>query len=295
MTSLAFRRPTVLPIHRQGWLRPAGLIDFRVTQRFDVPDSFYGGKQDHNAVDLGNFRCGDAVVAMAPGTARRVQDNATALGAKTNALGLVIDHGSGITSEYWHLNGYSVASGAKVAAGQQIAIVGRTGLGDVCHLHVEVKRNGVRIDPEPLMFGTPLIIEEDDDVIIPPALVRTPNRVGTIEASATRKVNVRIGPAQTDRLLHTLASPKSFMSLGYADRADGRWYLAFYTPVSEAEGQEFGWVHSALSSALRADEPTADCSAAEAALSVARTKISRSLTAAKGAKQAIDVAVEALS
>jgi hypothetical protein len=159
---LAFRRPTVLAIHPQSWARPAGSIDFRVTQRFDVPDSFYGGAQKHNAVDLGNFRCGDVVVAMAPGRVRRTKDNATALGAITDALGLVIDHGYGVTSEYWHLGAYTVADGAQVAAGQPIAAVGRTGLGNVCHLHIEVKRDGVRIDPEPLMFGASLIVEEGE-------------------------------------------------------------------------------------------------------------------------------------
>jgi len=178
MASLTFRRPTVLPIHPSTWVRPAGNIDFRVTQRFDVQDSFYGGAQKHNAVDLGNFRCGDAVVAMVAGTAYRVKDNATALGAPTDALGLRIDHGFGITTEYWHLNGYSVADGANVVVGQQVGIVGKTGLGNVCHLHTEVKVNGVRIDPEPLMFGEALMIQEDDVII---------------RAVVTEKWNVRVG------------------------------------------------------------------------------------------------------
>jgi hypothetical protein len=113
------------------------------------------------ATDIGNTRCNDPIVAMAAGTVRLVQDNATAFGAPSNALGVVIDHGSGITTEYWHLNAWTVAHGAQVTAGQQIGIVGSTGLNTVCHCHVEAKRNGVKFDPEPLMFGGSVTLEDD--------------------------------------------------------------------------------------------------------------------------------------
>lgn len=159
---ITFRAPVTLPLLRAGTPKPAppdprAYESFRVTQRFGDRDHFYADGRSHNATDVGNYRCGEPVVAMAAGIAYHVTDNATALGAKTNALGIAIDHGQGVRSEYWHLDSRSVYNGQAVNAGFLIGTVGRTGLGDVCHLHLEVKVNGVRIDPEPLMFGGSLM------------------------------------------------------------------------------------------------------------------------------------------
>lgn len=177
MTTLTFRRPTVLPIHPKGWTRPAGNIDFVVTQDFNDPDAYYGGTTTHRAVDLGNFRCGDAVCAMHAGRAYLVQDAA-------GALGVVVDHGYGITTEYWHLSARSVANGQPVIAGTIIGRHGATGINiGGCHLHVECKRNGVRVDPEPLMFGGSIVVvTEGDRVKLPPnlqAVIRGTVKPGT--------------------------------------------------------------------------------------------------------------------
>jgi hypothetical protein len=261
VTTLAFRRPTVLPIHPQTWIRPTGNTDFRVTQRFAVPDSFYGGSQQHNAVDLGNFRCGDAVVAMAPGIARRTQDNATALGAKTDALGMIVDHGNGIQSEYWHLQGYAVASGVRVATGQHIASVGRTGLGDVCHLHVEVKRFGVRIDPEPLMFGTPLTIEEDSPMDFGGAeLASIP---GSATFTLTTGSHFRSSPERTDtNSLQVFPKGQPFSAAftvkGEAIGGNDQWHE---TRLYTGSKYRLGYIHTSV--ATRQDAPTTDGSKAE--------------------------------
>jgi hypothetical protein len=172
MAVIVFRSPVNVPLHRSEWVRPAGNTDFRVTQQFNSPD-FYWKNIDpakaalgHRATDIGNARCGWPIVAMAAGTATRLKDNATNLGAPTDALGIKIDHGSGITTEYWHLDSYSIANGALVKPGTEIGKVGKTGLGQVCHCHIEGKRNGIKFDPEPLMFGgsinTTEITEEFD-------------------------------------------------------------------------------------------------------------------------------------
>lgn len=158
MTTITFRSPVTIELRRRGQCSPA-TDAFCVTQQFSDPD-FYWSKIDpakaalgHRATDIGNFRCGYPIVAMAAGIARRVQDNAIALGAPNNALGVQIDHGSGVQTAYWHLASWSVADGAQVVAGQEIGKLGKTGLGQVCHTHIEATVNGVRIDPEPLMFG----------------------------------------------------------------------------------------------------------------------------------------------
>jgi hypothetical protein len=290
MTTMTFRRPTALPIHPQTWVRPSGNTDFRVTQRFAVPDSFYGGRQQHNAVDLGNFSCGGAVVAMAPGVARRTQDNATALGAKTNALGVIVDHGNGIASEYWHLNGYSVASGVRVSAGQQIGLVGRTGLGDVCHLHVEVKRNGVRIDPEPLMFGTPLNLEDD--------MRFGGSELSVLKGAAQFRLNAganfRDGRTLQSAVLQTFPAGTPIYPAvsidGESVGGNDQWAGCF---MYVGSAYVWGHFHTSVIDAPAAPV-AADCSKQDQELAVIRTKLARAATSAVGAAQAATATVEAL-
>lgn len=70
-----------------------------------------------------------------------------------------IDHGNGVVTQVGHLNDIHVTKGDVVRAGQAIGRVGRTGNapkeprdGDA-HAHFEVRVDGVRIDPGPLVPG----------------------------------------------------------------------------------------------------------------------------------------------
>ncbi|MBQ7088987.1 MAG: M23 family metallopeptidase [Clostridia bacterium] len=59
-----------------------------------------------------------------------------------------IDHGNGIQTTYAHLDSIAVVVGQKVSNGQQIGKVGNTGNSKGPHLHFEVIRNGVRVNPK---------------------------------------------------------------------------------------------------------------------------------------------------
>lgn len=101
--------------------------------------------QNHNGVDL-PAPTGTPVYAMADGTVDKVWTL-----DPTNGNAIRINHGGGLGSAYLHLSRMDVGQGAVVRAGQQIGAVGSTGRSTGPHLHLMVYRNGVAVDPWPLV------------------------------------------------------------------------------------------------------------------------------------------------
>jgi murein DD-endopeptidase MepM/ murein hydrolase activator NlpD len=66
-----------------------------------------------------------------------------------------IDHGNGYHTWYCHLSRTTVSAGQPVARGETIAAVGSTGESTGPHLHYQVMRDGVAIDPMPFLSGVP--------------------------------------------------------------------------------------------------------------------------------------------
>jgi murein DD-endopeptidase MepM/ murein hydrolase activator NlpD len=60
---------------------------------------------------------------------------------------LMIDHGWGLLTGYWHLSTIEVAVGQRVERGDLIGRIGNTGLSTGSHLHWEVWANGVNVNP----------------------------------------------------------------------------------------------------------------------------------------------------
>ena len=91
-----------------------------------------------------------------PGSPARAAAAGTVVFAQTYfAYGLMvdIDHGSGVVTRYAHLSGFGpgIRPGVRVAAGQQIGQVGRTGRATTNHIHFEVRINGRPVDPKPYL------------------------------------------------------------------------------------------------------------------------------------------------
>lgn len=64
---------------------------------------------------------------------------------------VVLDHGDGYTTYYGHLSRILVQVGQYVEIGEVIALSGNTGLSTGPHLHFEIRRDGVAVDPLSLL------------------------------------------------------------------------------------------------------------------------------------------------
>lgn len=103
-------------------------------------DPFTGRNAMHTGLDIAtNFN--NPVVATANGVVVQVGFD------KYKGNFVIISHGNGFSTEYWHLQKYTVKSGQKVERGQLIGYVGKTGKALGPHLHYEVHLNGKPINP----------------------------------------------------------------------------------------------------------------------------------------------------
>jgi len=102
----------------------------------DDPTLYY-----HTGLDLGYCK-GTDVYAPAVGTVVAVLPDQVVRGNT-----LVIDHGLGIYSIYFHLSSFNVNEGDIVAPGQLIGIIGSTGRSTGPHLHFEINIQGTPVNP----------------------------------------------------------------------------------------------------------------------------------------------------
>lgn len=86
------------------------------------------------------------VVAADDGTVKLVQYLSTGYGVH-----VIIEHGDGLTSLYGHLSEARVTQGQGIHKGDLVGLSGSTGHSTGPHLHFEVRRNGIPVDPMTLL------------------------------------------------------------------------------------------------------------------------------------------------
>ncbi len=133
-------------ISTTGWVRPVGgyitsPFGFRINP-FTRVYAFHAG------TDIG-ADCGSPIFAAHGGTVVYAGPK----GPSGNFI--LVDSGNGVTTAYAHIlnGGIRVSVGQPVGPGQPIALVGSTGNSTGCHLHYEVRQNGIAVDAVPFMRG----------------------------------------------------------------------------------------------------------------------------------------------
>lgn len=114
---------------------------YRITSNFNPArmDPVLGYVREHKGTDIG-APTGTPVVAAASGLV-------TAAGYSVSMGNyVIIAHGDGITTRYYHNSRLAVSAGQAVKAGQVISYVGSTGWSTGPHLHFEVRINEVAVN-----------------------------------------------------------------------------------------------------------------------------------------------------
>ena len=109
---------------------------------------FYKVEMQHNGLDL-IAPSGEPVLAAADGVVKEVIRSRKGLG---NVV--VIDHENGYYTRYAHLSDIEVVRGRKVRRGAKIGHVGVSGNSFAPHLHYEVLRDTVVLDPVNHLFAS---------------------------------------------------------------------------------------------------------------------------------------------
>ena len=127
------------PLWQGPWRRPVEGVD---TGWFGAPRVYNGqlGRGWHHGHDIG-APWGTPIRAPAAG-------RVVWAGSKpTHGVGVILDHGAGVHSGYWHLSHIGVELGDALAAGDYLGNIGLTGLTTGAHLHWEVIIRGRDVDP----------------------------------------------------------------------------------------------------------------------------------------------------
>ena len=131
---------------RTGWLWPA-VGAYATSSGFGYRSRRISGHSFHGGVDIvkpGGHSTGAPVIAAAAGRVVEAHNGYRGYGHT-----VVIDHGNGLSTRYTHMQpgSITVRVGQQVSQGQQLGRIGSTGNVTGPHLHFEVMKNGVKVNP----------------------------------------------------------------------------------------------------------------------------------------------------
>ncbi|MCE9666922.1 M23 family metallopeptidase [Myxococcus stipitatus] len=140
--AVAFAQPFTAPLFSRNFAWPR---QDRITAPFGDKRTFNGKlSSQHFGVDIDGDP-GTPVSAANDGTVVMARDNYSA--GRT----VIVHHGGGLYTSYFHLSRILVKQGAKVKQGERLGLVGSTGRVTGPHLHWGVKVDGMWVDGETLL------------------------------------------------------------------------------------------------------------------------------------------------
>jgi len=138
----AWKTPFGPRVFTEGFARPR---DSEVTAHFGDQRLLNGKKKTvHYGLDL-DGQVGDPVTASNDGTVVLVRD------CYTTGNTILLSHGGGVFTGYFHMSAFKVKRGAKVKRGQLIGLVGKTGRVTGPHLHFLAHVDKLSVNPEALL------------------------------------------------------------------------------------------------------------------------------------------------
>ena len=140
------------------WSQPDTPVQWRQNLRLPLSSPFpttspYGIERSYNGGVFESFHTGQDFAAPGGSPVVAAGDGIVVLADQLNVRGVsvVLDHGAGLFTGYWHLREAVVVPGVKVQAGEAIGFVGTTGRSTGEHLHWELRIYGLAVDPMPFL------------------------------------------------------------------------------------------------------------------------------------------------
>ncbi|RLD67560.1 MAG: M23 family peptidase [Bacteroidetes bacterium] len=143
--------PAIQPISNKDLKRIASGFGYRI-------HPIYKTWRMHTGIDF-TAPIGTPLYATGDGVIERIKGKMSGYGKV-----VIIDHGYGYESLYAHMSKIIVRPGEKVKRGQVIGYVGNTGRSTGPHVHYEIKKNGVPVNPVHFFYQD-LTPEEYEKVI----------------------------------------------------------------------------------------------------------------------------------
>ena len=120
-----------------------------------VLSSIYGEGRSYNGAPVTDYHRGTdfAGEAGSPVLAAAAGKVAFTGELKVRGNSVMVDHGAGVFTAYHHLSRIDATAGQTIAAGQQVGLLGSTGLVTGPHLHWEVVIRGIEVDGQLWLGG----------------------------------------------------------------------------------------------------------------------------------------------